>query len=261
MTDQQKTFAALLNRLRRAAPPATPRAAPTPPAAGEPAAEPGACPYHGDPVLREFVRGFLHHDTTSARAEAAARRLERSVVDANELRVSLPDEIARMIGPGLSAADERARQLRSALNALFKREHRLALAHLADRPKREAREYLESLAGVGQFVAARTVLLALGGHALPLDERLLSALRAEGVFDARVPFEEAAAWLERNTRADESAEVFRLLSAWLDDGAKPASKAPPRAAGTKPAPRAREKRPSPRQAKPAGPRAGKARRA
>lgn len=223
MTEQQKTYAGLIARLRRAAPAAGQGTAVS---AAEPAAGGETCPYHGDAVLREFVRAFLHADAPSPRADAAARRLERAIVDVNELRVCLPDEIARMIGPSLAGADDRARRLRLALNAIYKREHRVTLAHLADRAKREAREYLEKLDGVSHYVWARTAVLALGGHAVPLDDRLLAALRDEGIFDARTPFEDAASWLDRNTRAGECAEVHRLLTAWLDDGARTAAKAP-----------------------------------
>lgn len=171
-----------------------------------------------DAVLREFLRSFLMWESTSAKADAALARISAAFVDLNEFRVSLVQEMAAA-APGLPRGEDRMRLLKSALNEIFRREHALKLEHLLEKPKRDARAYLDGLPGTPGFVAARTFAVALGGHAVPVDERLRTRLTAAGVVDEGISLDEAAGQLERACKAGEAAEVHRLLQAWSDDGA------------------------------------------
>lgn len=172
-----------------------------------------------EPVLDQFVRSFLLWESSAARAAAAMKRIEQTVVDFNELRVCMPGELVRILGERYPRAEERARRLRSALNAIYAREHRVGLESLAERSKREAREYLESLDGTPRFVAARVALVNLGGHAAPVDGRILRRLVDHGLAEADATPETAAAMLERKVRAGEMLEAYALLQAWSDDPA------------------------------------------
>ncbi|MBL8990854.1 MAG: hypothetical protein JNJ48_04655 [Phycisphaerae bacterium] len=213
--DSTKTLNALIGRLRNKQ---APGAAAGPAFAGT---ESGvACCCEGDAVLREFVRSFLHWETTATRAENALRRIDQAVVDINEFRVCMPDEMAQIIGPNYPRVEERCERLRAALFDLYKREHKVAMSHLAEKPKRAAREYLEGLGGVPQFVAARVTLLSLGGHAFPLDTRMHGRLLEEGVLDPTMAPADAAGWLERSVRAGEAAEAYTLIQAWCDSAEK-----------------------------------------
>lgn len=185
-----------------------------------------------EPVLDQFVRSFLLWECSASRAAAAMKRIEQTVVDFNELRVCMPGELVRIIGERYPRAEERARRLRSALNAIYAREHRVGLEPLAERSKREAREYLESLDGTPRFVAARVALVNLGGHAAPVDGRILRRLVDHGLVEADATPESAAAQLERRVRAGEMLEAYSLLQAWSDDAA--ADSAEPRAAKDEP---------------------------
>jgi hypothetical protein len=177
------------------------------------------CIFHGDGVLKEFVRSFLAWESTLDRAENAIRRIEQSVVDLNELRVCLPREIAEIIGHNYPRADERAVRLRSALTDLFKREQRLWLSHITRMSKRESRAYLDSLAGTPPYVSARVALLVNGCHAFPLDERTLATLKRAGVIDQSLALQDANALIERSLRAGDALEAHRLIQAWVDNAA------------------------------------------
>ena len=52
----------------------------------------------GEPVLGCFLKSFLLWESTSVKASQALKRLETAIVDLNELRACMPDEVVR-IGP------------------------------------------------------------------------------------------------------------------------------------------------------------------
>lgn len=210
-TDPSKALNALLKKLSSR----YPDAAPEPLGAG---VDEGV-----DPLLHLFVYSFLLWDATSGQARAAMKRLRDNFVDFNELRVAFADEIAASFGERYPRGYERALRLRSSLHDVFKREHALTLGRLAELSKREARGYLESLDGTPAYVASRVFLLGLGGHAIPVDQRIADLLAEEAVLsDDVTDAETAASWLERHVRAGEAAHAQTILQAWSDDeGAMP----------------------------------------
>lgn len=214
--DPSRRFAALLRRLR-----------------SEHGGAAHPAPEHAglEPLVAELIASFLAWEAGPARAEGAMRRLLASVVDTNELRVCLPDELASFIGARYPRAQERMARLKSALNDLYRREHAVTLAPLLTMPKRDARAYLESLEGVPGFVAARVTLLGLDGHAFPVDERIAAALRGEQAAPTDAGPDAVASWLERQVHSGEAREAYLVVEAWLRERAArsaPASRSSPR---------------------------------
>ncbi|GIK19869.1 MAG: hypothetical protein AMXMBFR77_05870 [Phycisphaerales bacterium] len=200
-TDRTRELRSLLFRLRKRLKPLGSGHAGTPPEGT-------------DPVVHELVYSFLAWEASAPLATGALNRMQGAVVDYNELRVCYPQELASLMGEGYPLALERATRLRAALTEVYRREHGIALARLVDLPKRDARVYLETLEGVPPFVAARVVLLALGGHAVPLDSVLHGLLAAEEAVEPGSTVADAMGWLERTLRAKESEEAYLLLEAW-----------------------------------------------
>lgn len=188
-------------------------------AEGQAAAPASAPPTLVEPILGEFLMAFLTWETTSARAATAIRRIANAVVDLNEFRVCLPEEIVGMIGERYAMAAERAERLRAALNEIYRREHTLSLATLNQTPKREARAYLESIPGAPAYVTSRVLLLSLGAHAAPVDSRIARALVAAGLIGSAAQSAEGAMILERRIRAGALREAYLRLQAWADAGA------------------------------------------
>lgn len=213
MTQQElpKELAALLKQLRAEYPQALEPQSDAPPI--DPA----------EPLLGHFVRSFLVWESTVAKATMALRRIEQAVVDFNELRVCMPGEMIRILGERYPRAEERARRMRAALNAIYSREHKVSLERLSELSKRESREYLETLDGTPRFVAARVALIGLAGHMAPVDGRIAKKLIDRGIVEAEATPETAAANLERKVRAAEMPECYALLQAWSDDGTHEAS--------------------------------------
>ena len=126
--------------------------------------------------------------------------------------------------------------MRATLNDIYNREHSVSLESLGAMNKRDARAYLDSLEGIPPYVAARTFLIGLGGHAFPLDERLMGVLAAEEALaetDAG-DLVTASTWLERQVRSGDAAPALHALEAYA---AKPASSRPKRKSVTKKTPK------------------------
>lgn len=186
-------------------------------------------PDTADPLLWQLVFSYLCWECNPSKAAHANKRLHSAVVDYNEMRVCLNDELAAILGDRYPRAHERASRLRSTLNELYRREHAVTLGPAASLGKREARLYLESLEGMPPFVAARLVLLSMNGHAFPLDDRLHAALKEEEAVPADLSLADASGWLERHFRAGEAAPAYLLLECWMNDRAAakpPAAKKP-----------------------------------
>lgn len=170
-----------------------------------------------EPVLGELLRAMLSWEAPAARPAAPLRRIANAVVDYNELRVCLNDEIIAMLGERYPMAEERAKRLRTALNDIYRKEHAVTLQHLTQMPKRAARQYLDSINGLPKYVASRVTLLALGGHAAPVDTRLTRKLATCGLSCSPDDTDTVAAAIERAVRAGDMVAAFAALELWSDD--------------------------------------------
>lgn len=170
---------------------------------------------YSDP-LAVLVQSILMWEATSDLARVAHDRLLEHVIDYNDLRVSLPHELASYIGEEFPLALERSQQLRSVLNAIFNREHGVNLEGLRDQGKREIRKYIESLRGISPYAAARVMMLCYETHAIPVDDQLRRLLVAEGVAEENVSIDDLASWLARQIKASDGVSAHLALQAWVD---------------------------------------------
>ncbi len=156
-----------------------------------------------DPI-EQLVVAQLGWDALPTTAQRACRKLTEQMIDLNEVRVSTPREIAAVIREFVPNPVECARNISRSLNSVFIRENAVNLGPLRDKGRREAREYLESLDGVNPYVAASVMLWSLGGHAIPVNQRLLRALQKEDLVDPDADVAVVQAFLERNVAAAEA---------------------------------------------------------
>jgi endonuclease III len=163
-------------------------------------------------LLHQFAFSMLLWESTPALAVAALEALRAEVTCLNELRVCSVEEVAAVLPRETPLLIERADRLITGLNQIFQRENALTLRQLNALGKREARQYLDALEGVPQFVAARVTLLGLGGHSFPVDERVAALLREHGVIeDDGANAHAVAQRVERAVRAADAARVYALF--------------------------------------------------
>lgn len=167
--------------------------------------------------LEEFIYSFLLWEASAQRADPAFKRLMNHVVDLNELRVCRPSEITAVLGKTYPLVDERAQRLKAALHEIYLREFAVSLDKCVSMNKRDARKYLETLEGMPPYVAARVVLTRLDGHAIPVDDSLLSRLVEAEALEPGLDPARAEGILERHIKAEDALKTHLLLQAWSDD--------------------------------------------
>ncbi|GAB5495689.1 MAG: hypothetical protein Phyf2KO_07690 [Phycisphaerales bacterium] len=167
-----------------------------------------------DPVCDELIWAYLVWEAGEKRACALASKLCETFVDLNEFRVCLTSELTSFFGQTYPRAAERSDRMRATLNDIYNREHEVNLKSLTTLNKREAKAYLDSLEGIPQYVVNRTFLLGLGGHAFPLDDRLLKFLTAENAIAEDETIDTGASWLERQIRSGDAAPAFIAIEKW-----------------------------------------------
>lgn len=179
--------------------------------------EPPEFPDVDDPIA-VLVLSFLMWEATTDKAIAAYSALQRHVVDFNDLRVCMPQEIAELIGLRYPRVLDRCQRLRATLRDIYSREHVVSLNGIHSLGKRETRRYIESLEGMVPYVASRVLLLSFQVHTIPVDDQLRTQLIEAEIADEGVEAPELAMWLERHIMASEGIPAHHTLQYWIDSG-------------------------------------------
>ena len=174
-----------------------------------------------DPI-RCLATAVLGGECGDPATERWIDRIFTVMVDWNEVRVSNPLQVAEALVDTSPEVVQRCQRLVSALRAVFNREHKLSLDRIRTLGRREARQYLESLDGVDGFAVASVVLWCFGGHAIPVSDRLLEALRKGELVNPAADRDEVQAFLERNVPAAQAGEFSLVMRSYA-----PAKRPPP----------------------------------
>lgn len=163
-----------------------------------------------DDPLKQLMFAVLSEDISPSKAKAAVSRLVSGTIDYNDLRISTPTELARMISSDIPQALSRTTSLAKILGAIYERENSVTLDTVKAGNRKDARAYLGNLAGMTPYVLASTMLWAFGDHVIPIDEQMLETLKKEEVIDPETRPEEAQAFLKRHVGAGD-ARMFTAL--------------------------------------------------
>lgn len=177
-----------------------------------------------DDPMRRLAIGVLGVTSGEQLAERAVNILLSNMVDWNEVRVSSPVEVQKALGDALPDGLTAARHLISALQAVFDREDAMSLDRLRAIGRREAKQYLDSLDGVDVFATASVLLWSLGGHAIPVDNRLLEALRGADLINPAADRAEVQAFLERHIGANQAKEFCIVMRSFTITNKRTATK-------------------------------------
>ena len=169
---------------------------------------------HG--AIEEVVFSHLLWNATVRQASIAYKKMIGATVDLNDLRMNHIFEMVEIIGVSYPQAEERAKRLKSVLNAIYKREHNVTLESLEGAGKRDIREYFETLNGITPFVCNRVISMSFDVAAVPVDERTLDALIASGIVHEDADIADTAAWLGRQIKAGDVISTHISLQAWVE---------------------------------------------
>lgn len=170
--------------------------------------------------LWALVRGAMSYDMPDARVDDAIRAIEKEFVDLNELRVATDLEVQGLLGVKYPAIEKRVAMITQSLNAIFEREHTMSLDRLKTISRRDARHFVRELPDVHPFVEAYVILMSFDGHAIPMDDTMLSYLREEEVVDETVTLDEGQRFVEHHLKAEECYPFFASLRTASAEGSR-----------------------------------------
>ena len=177
-------------------------------------------PEADDPIA-VLVLSFLMWESTTRKALTAYGRIRSSIVDFNDLRVSMPYEMEQIIGVRYPRSLERSQRLRAVLRDIYGREHSVALGRLSELGKREIKSYMESLEGIVPYVSARVMLLSFDTHAVPVDEQLRIRLIDAAAADPSADVADLGSWLTRRVKSGDGIRSHLSLQDWMEKAPAP----------------------------------------
>lgn len=170
-----------------------------------------------EPLLNELVFSMLLWESSIEHALRGADRISTDLVDLNEMRVCTPDELSAILGSRMPRSLERADRLILILNTIYERQNALSLAGLKEMSKKDVKEYLSSIDGLTEYATGRVILLGLGWHAFPLDDRIARLLGAKGIISAGSDLDQQTQQLERGVRASDALQTYTLIERWSQE--------------------------------------------
>lgn len=174
-------------------------------------------PVYTDP-MQAIIDGLVIEAMPLAEAARALKRMAKHFVDLNDLRVSRSEEILEVLRDTSPAAEKSAAAMTRVLNTIFDKFDKVALDNLTHEGKRHAKKELEELAGMTPFSISYCFLTALGGHAIPLNDRMLAYLRAHELVHPDADEHEIAGFLERQIAAKDAFAFYAVLKAEAEAG-------------------------------------------
>lgn len=161
-------------------------------------------PPEADDPLRRLAIGILGVVNGDEFGERLVNKLLANVVSWNEVRVSNVVELQRAAGDSVESHAPYYDRLIRALQAVFDSENTMSLDRLRSMGRRDAKSLLEKLDAVDEYAVASVLLWSLGGHAIPVCDRLLDALRAADLVHPDATRAEIQAFLERHVPASDA---------------------------------------------------------
>ena len=144
-----------------------------------------------------LVEGIMAEDTTPAKASLAISALAEEFVDFNELRVSPVRDIVEVLGEDFPSVRAKANAVTGALQVIFDHANSLSMDYLAKMTKREVRSILREKIGLSPYAESVLTLFGFGGHAIPVDNLLLEALKLDGYIHPDSDLPDLQGFLER----------------------------------------------------------------
>jgi endonuclease III len=164
-----------------------------------------------DDMIEVLVRALMLEYMTESATRSAFRRFNACFVDFNDMRVSRPDEIIEMLGNDNKEGRTVSANIIKVLDSVYLKYNTMSLESLKKTGKRPARAILEKFDGITLFCVDYIMLTALGGHAIPLTERMVALLREQKLVYPNADVQEIEGFLTRQISASNAYEFYSLL--------------------------------------------------
>jgi endonuclease III len=177
----------------------------------------------GDEATAVLVESILEAETTDQFARPAIESIRREYVDLNELRVSPTKDLVDCIGRDLPLARPKAQAVKTVLGRIYDHAYQTTIDYMADMPKKDLRRHLEEI-GLDPYAAACVVLKVFGGHAVPVDQMLVDALKIAGYVDPDSDREDVQGFLTRIVSQKDALSAHQQLRGFVAQSAKAVAK-------------------------------------
>lgn len=158
-----------------------------------------------------LVYAIIGENMSGPETESAIKRFAGYFIDLNDLRVSRAEEIIEILGEDTTSTKDIALTLTRVLRAIFDQYNNVSLETLKKTGKRPARQALEKIDGVSQFVVNYCMLTSLQGHAIPLTQRMIEYLRENELVHPDADEQEIEGFLAKQIPAENAFEFYTLL--------------------------------------------------
>ena len=128
-------------------------------------------------VIDAIIYAVISAEMSERMTDSVIKKLAGYFVDLNDLRVSRSEEIVEVLGKDNNVTMNIASTITMILNGIFNEYHKVSLEALKKIGKRPAKQALEKIDGTSRFVVDYCLLTALGGHAIPLTDKMVKYLK------------------------------------------------------------------------------------
>jgi endonuclease III len=164
-----------------------------------------------DEPTEAIVYGIISENMSETSAQSAIKKFMDYFIDLNDLRVSRVEEIIEVLGEDTPLNRQIATTLNKILGAIFSEYHTISLMGLKKLGKRPAKQVLEKLEGISNFVVNYCMLTALEGHAMPLTGRMIEYLKTDNLVESDADERDIEGFLTRQISAKNGYEFYILL--------------------------------------------------
>jgi endonuclease III len=150
------------------------------------------------PIVESVILAILRENRSLQDSLRALNEFRKNYFDFNELRVSELREIQTIIGH-VPDSELRARAIRKFLKQIFQKNYKYDIDGIAKKTFKEAKDDLKDYdALASDFIMAQAQVQTLGGHAFPVDDRILLMARRVGLVEQNADHSTLRGILEKN---------------------------------------------------------------
>ncbi len=162
-------------------------------------------------VIDAIIYAVISTEMSEKKTDSFIRKFADYFVDWNDLRVSRAEEIVEVLGKDTPVTMDIALTITSILNGIFNEYHKISLESLKKIGKRPAKQALEKIEGISRFVVEYCLLTSLGGHAIPLTDKMMQYLRNNELVNPDADDNQIGGFLAKQISAKNGYEFFALL--------------------------------------------------
>ena len=162
-------------------------------------------------VIDAIIYAVISADMSEKQTDSVIRKFTDYFVDWNDLRVSRAEEIIEVLGKDTSATMNMALTITMILSSIFNDYHKISLESLKKIGKRPAKQALEKIDGISRYMVDYCLLTALGGHAIPLTDRMIRYLRNNELVNPDADDQQIGGFLAKQISAKNGYEFYALL--------------------------------------------------